>query len=63
MAIKKSNPTSAGQRFRSVASFEEITSKTPENPFLKKRRRLVAVTLTEESLLVTLVVETVKNIV
>ena len=30
MAIKKSNPTSSGQRFRAVASFDEITAKTPE---------------------------------
>ena len=26
MAIKKSNPTSAGQRFRAVASFDEVTT-------------------------------------
>ena len=39
MAIKKSNPTSAGQRFRSVASFEEITSKTPEKSLLEKKKK------------------------
>ncbi len=39
MAIKKSNPTSAGQRFRSVASFEEITSKCPEKSLLEKKKK------------------------
>ena len=30
MAIRKLNPTSAGTRFRAVASFSEITTSTPE---------------------------------
>ncbi len=34
MAIKKRKPTSAGQRQVSVASFEEITKKTPEKSLL-----------------------------
>ena len=39
MAIKKSNPTSAGQRFRSVSSFEEITTKTPEKSLLETKKK------------------------
>ncbi len=39
MAIKKSNPTSAGQRFRSVASFEEITTTSPEKSLLEKKKK------------------------
>ena len=39
MAIKKSNPTSAGQRFRSVSSFAEITSKTPEKSLLETKKK------------------------
>ena len=39
MAIKKSNPTSAGQRFRSVSSFAEITSKTPEKSLLESKKK------------------------
>ena len=39
MAIKKSNPTSSGQRFRAVASFEEITSKVPEKSLLEKKKK------------------------
>ena len=35
MAIKKSNPTSAGQRFRAVSSFAEITAKAPEKSLLE----------------------------
>jgi len=38
MAIKKSNPTSAGQRFRAVASFEEVTAKAPEKSLLQKKK-------------------------
>ena len=39
MAIKKSNPTSAGQRFRAVASFDEITTSTPEKSLLEKKKK------------------------
>lgn len=39
MAIKKSNPTSAGQRFRATASFEEITKATPEKSLLEKKKK------------------------
>ena len=39
MAIKKSNPTSAGQRFRSVASFDEITRTTPEKSLLETKKK------------------------
>lgn len=39
MAIKKSNPTSAGQRFRATPSFEEISSKTPEKSLLEKKKK------------------------
>ncbi len=39
MALKKSNPTSAGQRFRAVASFEEVTAKTPEKSLLETKKK------------------------
>ena len=39
MAIKKSNPTSAGQRFRAVASFDEVTTKTPEKSLLETKKK------------------------
>ncbi len=39
MAIKKSNPTSSGQRFRSVASFDEITTKSPEKSLLETKKK------------------------
>ena len=39
MAIKKSNPTSAGQRFRAVASFSEVTTKTPEKSLLESKKK------------------------
>ena len=39
MAIKKSNPTSSGQRFRAVASFEEITAKSPEKSLLETKKK------------------------
>ncbi len=39
MAVKKSNPTSAGQRFRAVASFEEITAKAPEKSLLETKKK------------------------
>ena len=37
--IKKSNPTSAGQRFRSVASFDEITKTVPEKSLLETKKK------------------------
>lgn len=39
MAINKSNPTSSGQRFRAVASFDEITTKNPEKSLLEKKKK------------------------
>ena len=39
MALKKSNPTSAGQRFRSVASFDEITRVAPEKSLLESKKK------------------------
>ena len=39
MAVKKSNPTSAGQRFRAVASFEEVTAKAPEKSLLETKKK------------------------
>jgi len=39
MALKKSNPTSAGQRFRAVASFEEVTAKAPEKSLLETKKK------------------------
>ncbi len=39
MAIKKYNPTSAGQRFRSVPSFDEITTDKPEQSLLEKKKK------------------------
>ena len=39
MAIKKSNPTSAGQRFRAVASFDEVTTKNPEKSLLESKKK------------------------
>ena len=39
MAIRKLNPTSAGQRFRAVASFAEITSTTPEKSLLETKKK------------------------
>jgi large subunit ribosomal protein L2 len=39
MAIKKANPTSAGRRFRAVASFEEITTTTPEKSLLETKKK------------------------
>ena len=37
MAIKTHNPTSAGRRFYTTSSFEEITKKTPEKSLLAKK--------------------------
>ncbi len=39
MAVKKSNPTSAGQRFRAVASFSEVTKTAPEKSLLEKKKK------------------------
>ena len=39
MAVKKSNPTSAGQRFRAVASFEEVTKVAPEKSLLETKKK------------------------
>lgn len=39
MAIKKSNPTSAGQRFRAVASYDEVTKTTPEKSLLETKKK------------------------
>ncbi len=39
MAIKKSNPTSSGQRFRAVASFDEITKVAPEKSLLETKKK------------------------
>ncbi len=39
MAIRQYRPTSAGTRFRSVASFEEITRNTPEKSLLEPLRK------------------------
>ena len=39
MAIKKHKPTSAGRRFVSTATFEEITTTTPEKSLLAPKRK------------------------
>ena len=39
MALKKSNPTSAGQRFRAVASFDEVTKTAPEKSLLEVKKK------------------------
>ena len=39
MALKKSNPTSSGQRFRAVSSFEEVTTSAPEKSLLEKKKK------------------------
>ena len=39
MAIRKSNPTSSGQRFRAVASFDEITRVAPEKSLLESKKK------------------------
>lgn len=39
MALKKLKPTSAGQRFRSTSSFEEITTSTPEKSLVVAYRK------------------------
>jgi large subunit ribosomal protein L2 len=39
MAVKKLKPTSAGQRFRSAPTFEEITTAKPEKSLLETIKR------------------------
>ena len=39
MAIRKSKPTSAGRRFYSSATFEEVTKKTPEKSLLVSKKK------------------------
>ena len=39
MAIKTHNPTSAGRRFYTTPSYEEITKKTPEKSLLAKKEK------------------------
>lgn len=39
MAINKTKPTSPGRRFQEFATFEEITSSTPEKSLLKKIKK------------------------
>lgn len=39
MAIKRYNATSAGVRFKTTASFDEITTKTPEKSLLESKKK------------------------
>src|SRR5690242_7060520 len=39
MALKSFNPTSAGRRFMTVLTFEEITKSTPEKALTEPRKR------------------------
>ena len=39
MALKRFKPTSAGQRFKTTPSFEEITTSTPEKSLLEKVKK------------------------
>ena len=39
MALKKYNPTTPGQRFKLISSFDEITSDTPEKSLMLPKRR------------------------
>ena len=39
MGIRKINPTTPGQRFMTVSSFEEITRKTPERSLLEDKKK------------------------
>lgn len=39
MAVKSSKPTSAGRRFYTVATFEEVTKKTPEKSLLRTKKK------------------------
>ena len=40
MPIRKYRPTSPGQRFQTVQTFEEITTREPYKPLLESRARL-----------------------
>ena len=50
MAIKKSNPTSAGQRFRAVASYDEVTKTTPEKSLLETKEKQTLMFISHSSL-------------
>ena len=39
MALKRFKPTSAGQRFKTTPSFEEVTTSTPEKSLLDKVKK------------------------
>ena len=39
MAIKRSKPITAGQRFKSTPSFEEVTTSTPEKSLLETKKK------------------------
>ncbi|MDP3446518.1 MAG: 50S ribosomal protein L2, partial [Eubacteriales bacterium] len=39
MGIRKINPTTPGQRFMTVSTFEEITKKTPERSLVEDKRK------------------------
>lgn len=39
MAVKSSKPTSAGRRFYTSATFEEVTKTTPEKSLLRTKKR------------------------
>ena len=39
MGIRKINPTTPGQRFMTVSSFEEITRKTPERSLVEDKKK------------------------
>ncbi len=39
MAIKRYNATSAGSRFKTTASFDEVTTKTPEKSLLETKKK------------------------
>ena len=49
MALKKFKPTTPGQRFKIISTFEEITSDVPEKSLLApKKRSEVDVIIPEE---------------
>ena len=39
MALKKYKPTTPGQRFKLISSFDELTSATPEKSLLTPQKR------------------------
>ena len=63
MATKNFKPTSAGQRFKTTPSFEEIQQANLKRVYLKLSQNQVVVTFMEELQFVILVAVTVKNIV